>query len=73
VKSLFLGAPHAAKIRNAVKRMLAKVSEQNFNCLEVTGIKTRRFAGIPYTIVSGHRRQIRQPWHLDQAEHKWAG
>ena len=73
VRSLFLGEPHAAKIRNAVKRMLVKVREQNFNCLEVTGIASRRFAGVPYTIVSGHRRQIRQPWHLNQAEHNWAG
>ena len=48
------------------KWMLAKVSNQNFNCLEVTGIASKRFAGVPYTIVSGHRRHIQQGWRLEQ-------
>lgn len=73
VRSLFLGLPRAAKIHNAVKRMLAKVSEQSFNCLEVSGITSRHFAGVPYTVVSGHRRQIQQPWHLDQGERRGSG
>jgi hypothetical protein len=72
VRSLFLGLPHAKNVRSALKRMLAKVSQQNFNCLEVTGIASRRFAGLPYTIVSGHRRHIQHAWQLSQAEHRWA-
>ena len=73
VRSRFLGAPRAVKIRNAVKRMLVKVTEQNFNCLEVSGIASRHFAGVRYTVVSGHRRQIQQPWHLDQTEPRGSG
>ncbi len=73
VRSLFLGVPHAGSIRKALKRMLAKVSQQNFNCLEVKGIASRRFAGVPYTIISAHRRHIQKAWQLDQAEHRGAG
>lgn len=36
VRTVFFGAPHAKHIRNALKRVLSKVSGQNFNCLEVT-------------------------------------
>lgn len=72
VRSSFLGAPHARNIRNALKRMLANVSKQHFNCLEVTGIASKRFGGVPYTIVSGHRRHIQQGWQLDPAEFRWA-
>ena len=72
VRTTFFGAPDAKNIRNALKRMLARVSEQNFNCLEVTAITSKRFVGVPYTIVSGHRRHIQQGWQLDQAEHRRA-
>ncbi len=72
VRTAFFGAPDAKNIRNALKRMLAKVSGQNFNCLEVTAIASKRFAGVPYTVVSGHRRHIQQGWRLDGSEHRAA-
>jgi len=55
-----------------VKRMLAKVSGQHFNCLEVTAIASKRFAGVPYTVVSGHRRHIQQGWRLDGSANRAA-
>jgi hypothetical protein len=72
VRTAFVGAPDAKNMRQAVKRMLAKVSEQNFNCLEVTAIASKRFAGVRYTVVSGHRRHIQQGWRLDGSEHRAA-
>ena len=72
VRTVFFGSPHAKNIRNALKRILAKVSGQNFNCLEVTAIASKRFVGVPYTIVSGHRRHIQQGWQLDRAERRRA-
>lgn len=72
VRTAFFGTPDAKNIRNALKRMLAKVSGQNFNCLEVTAIASKRFAGVPYTVVSGHRRHIQQGWRLDGSEHRAA-
>jgi hypothetical protein len=73
VRSLFFGTPQAGSIRKALKRMLAKVSQQNFNCLEVKGIASRRFAGVPYTIISAYRRHIQKGWQLDESERRGAG
>jgi len=38
VKVMFFGAIGATKLRGALKRILRKVRQQNFNSLEVTGI-----------------------------------
>ena len=45
VKVMFFGSVGAAKIQNALKRILAKVKQQHFNGLEVTAIVTRHFLG----------------------------
>jgi hypothetical protein len=68
VKAMFFGALGAKKIQNALKRILGKVKQQHFNGLEVTEIVTRRFLGVPYTIVSAHSRHIQQSCYLDSAE-----
>lgn len=43
VKVMFFGAISATKLRGALKRILWKVKQQNFNSLEVTGIVAKRF------------------------------
>lgn len=68
VKVMFFGALGANKIQNALKRILGKVSGQDFNCLEVTGIVAKRFLGVPYAIVSAHSRHVQQSCCLDSAE-----
>ena len=73
VKVMFFGVIRAAKVQNALKRILEKVSWQNFNCLEVTGIVTKRFWGMPYTTVSAHSRHIQQRCQLDDVEKRRAG
>jgi hypothetical protein len=68
VKVTFFGSMGAKKIQNALQRLLGKVREQDFNCLEVTGIVVKRFLGVPYTSVSAHSRHIQQSSYLDSAE-----
>jgi hypothetical protein len=68
VKVMFFGALGTKKIQNALKRILAKVRDQNFNGLEVTGIVAKRFLGVPYATVSAHSRHIQQSCCLDSAE-----
>jgi hypothetical protein len=65
VKVMFFGSPETNKLQNAVRRILAKVRPQGFNCLEVTAIVTRRFLGIRYVTVSGHSRHIQPSCYLD--------
>jgi hypothetical protein len=67
VKVMFLGSVGAAKVQNALKRILGKVSEEQFNCLEVTAIVSKRFLGVPYVTVSAHSRHVQQSCYLDGA------
>jgi hypothetical protein len=73
VKVMFFGAMGAQKIQNALSRILKKVRDQNFNCLEVTGIVAKRFWGMPYATVSAHSRHIQQSCQLDDIDRRRAG
>jgi hypothetical protein len=68
VRVMFLGAIGAKKIQHALRRILDKVSRQNFNGLEVTGIVAKRFLGLPYAVVSAHSRHVQRGCYLDGAE-----
>jgi hypothetical protein len=67
VKVMFFGSVGAEKIRKALKRILEKVKQQQFNGLEVTEIVARRFLGVPYVTVSAHSRHMQQSCYLDSA------
>ncbi len=73
VKVMFLGAIGAQKLQSALQRILGKVRQQNFNCLEVTGIVAKRFWGMPYATVSAHSRHIQQGCQLDDIERRRTG
>jgi hypothetical protein len=73
VQAMFFGAIAAAKVRDALKRIARKVQEQDFNCLEVTGIVAKRFLGMPYVTVSAHSRHIQQSCQLDSLESRRTG
>ncbi len=68
IKVMFFGSIGAAKVQNALKRILAKVKRQQFNGLEVTEIVARRFLGVPYVSVSAHSRHMQESCYLDSAE-----
>jgi hypothetical protein len=68
IKAIFFGSPGAAKVQNALKRILAKVKPQHFNGIEVTAIVARHFLGVPYVTVSAHSRHMQQSCNLDSAE-----
>jgi hypothetical protein len=67
-KVMFFGMISAQKVRDALKRILGKMGQSNFNCLEVTGIVAKRFWGIPYATVSAHSRHIQQSCQLDDID-----
>jgi hypothetical protein len=70
VKVMIFGAIGATKVQSALKRILEKVRQQNFNCFEVTGIVAKRFLGVPYAIVSGHSRHVQQSCMLDGVQER---
>lgn len=67
IKAMFFGRVGAGKIQKALKRILRKVKQQQFNGLEVTQIVARRFLGVPYVTVSAHSRHMQQSCYLDSA------
>lgn len=70
VKAMVFGVVRAKSIRKALQRILDRISDQNFNCLEVTGIAGKRFVGVPYTSVSAHWRHIQQSCRLDDIQQR---
>jgi hypothetical protein len=68
VKARFFGVLGAAKIQSALRRILGKVKQQQFNGLEVTGIVAGHFLGVPYVTVSAYSRHIQQSCYLDGIE-----
>jgi len=46
--------------RRAVKRVVASMKSERFNCLEITHVAVGRFLGLPYVTVSAHRRHIQE-------------
>lgn len=67
-KAMFFGATGSAKIRGALKRILRKERHQSFNGLEVTGIVSKRFLGVPYVVVSAHSRHVQRSCYLESIE-----
>ena len=67
IKAMFFGAIGAKKIQSALMKILEKVKRQGFNSLEVTGIVTKRFWGIPYVTVLAHSRHIQRTCQLEDA------
>jgi hypothetical protein len=67
-KATFFGTIGAAKIQQALNRILEKVKQQEFNGLEITGIVSQRFLGVPYVTVCAHSRHMQKSCFLDGAE-----
>jgi hypothetical protein len=68
VKATVFGSLAAKSIQKALKRIFLKVREQDFNCLEVTGMVESRFFGVPYTTICTHSRHIQQGCLLDSPQ-----
>jgi hypothetical protein len=46
------------RVRAAVSRVIRDVQSEKCNCLEITGLTTKAFLGIPYVSVTAHARHI---------------
>jgi hypothetical protein len=66
IKVNAFGSIQAASLRTALQRIFSKVLDQDFNCLEVTGIVGRHFMGIPYFTLSAHSRHIQSGFCLEK-------
>jgi hypothetical protein len=60
IRATVLGRDRPGTLRRAVKCVLAKQREQEFNSLEITKVASKRFLGIPFMSVTAHSRHIQQ-------------
>ena len=66
----FLGARSESGMFKVITRILAKSSEQCFNCLEITEILEKCLLGIHYTTIVAHCRHLQPRWHLDDLKQR---
>ncbi len=59
-RTTVLGREGPETMRRAVRRALAKLDRLKFNSLEITGVISKQFLGIPFTRVSIHSRHIQE-------------
>ena len=57
-------------VRAGVKRLLARTSAQQFNCMQLSNILRERFLGIPYVSVVAHARHVQQGSRIESLEQR---
>lgn len=60
VKASVFGFDIEKTTQRAIKRLLANLKSDKLNCLEITQVVWKRFAGLPYVSVSAHSRHIQK-------------
>jgi hypothetical protein len=68
VNAIAVGSDLEKTTRRAVKKVLASMKSDRFNCLEIAQVAAKRFLGVPYVTVSAHPRHIQRSMFLFQAE-----
>ena len=54
--------------RRAIKKVIASMELDGFNCLEISQVAAKRFLGILYVTVSAHPRHIQESMFLFRAK-----
>lgn len=52
-------------VRAGVKRLLARTSAQQFNCLQLSNILRERFLGIPFVSIVAHARHVQKGTRIE--------
>lgn len=58
------------RLRQGVKRLLARTRSEHFNCMELTDILSKRFLGIPYISIAAHSRHIQPGSQIQSVEQR---
>jgi hypothetical protein len=66
LKAIVFGRQGPSALRRALRTILAKPAARKFNSLEIREIRSRRFLGIPFVIVTANFRHIQQGLALDR-------
>lgn len=65
------GALNPTNLRRALRGILREVRERHFNAVQITGIQSRKVAGlIRYITISAHARHIQRSEQLDNDQQR---
>jgi hypothetical protein len=70
LKSMSFGSAQGRNLNRAMRKLLAQVRSQAFNCAELTRVTRSHFLGIPYISVRGHARHIQQGCEIDSTRER---
>ncbi len=68
IKTTIFGFDAKKTVPKAVKRILAKLTPEKFNSLEITQIVSKHFLGVPCTQVYAHPRHVQKSMFLFRDE-----
>jgi hypothetical protein len=69
VNVIAFGSDSEQTTRRAVKKVIANMKSDRFNCLEISRAAGKSFLGLPYVTVAAHPRHIQESIFLFQAKH----
>ena len=64
IKASVVGFNRERAVRRAVKRVLAKVTSDDLNALEIGQVAVKRFLGLTYVAVSAYARHLQESMFL---------
>jgi len=64
VNAMAFGSDSEKTTRSAVKKAIANMKSDRFNCLEISRVAAKHFLGLPYVTVAGHARHIQESIRL---------
>ena len=69
VNAIAFGSDSEETTRRAVKKVIANMKSDRFNCLEISRVAAKSFLGLPYVTVAAHQRHIQESLYLFQTKH----
>jgi hypothetical protein len=60
IRTIGIGFDKKKRIDAALRRLMANVTLQKCNCLEIDKVSARSFLGVPYVSVSAHSRRLQK-------------
>jgi len=68
VNAIVFGSDSEKTTRRAVKKVIANMKSDRFNCLEISQVAAKSFLGLPYVTVAAHPRHIQESMFLFHAK-----
>jgi hypothetical protein len=69
VDATAFGSESERTTHRAVKKVIANIESDTFNCLEITRVAAKGFLGLPYVSVAAHPRHIQESIFLHVERH----